>query len=235
MGNCRLCGKEVEYGFIEICLNCLKKIERTNEKICSLCGRDLPEISTTEICGECLIEAPPYKRHISLFYYDGAIRELLLLYKIGKRHQLSTIFGRSIAKEVKSKFKGVDFDFVTFVPSPFLRSLLRGFSPAELIAKECSKKMKIPLKRVLYFNKSPKPQKGLNRKQRIENVKSAFKCKEDLEGKKILLIDDIFTTGSTLYECSKAVKKAKGEIYCITFAIRKKRDVDLISENGIND
>jgi ComF family protein len=235
-GNCRICGKEIKVGFSGICFYCLKTIKKIKGNCCKICGRTLPEnLEEERVCGLCLKESPPYERHISTYYYEGAIRDLVLQFKIGKRYQLAKLFAKAISRNVKEKYEGIDFDFVTYIPSPFLRRLLRGFCPAELIAMECSKKLKIPLKNILTFNKRVKPQKGLTQKQRKENLQNGFNCSYPFDrGAKILLIDDIFTTGTTLFESAKVIKFAKGEVFAATFAQRKRREIEMIEE-GIED
>lgn len=187
----------------------------------------MAESSNTEICGDCLVEHPSYEKHISVYDYDGAIRELVLAYKVLKRYPLYRIFGKSISKNVKRKIQNIEFDCITFIPTPYFRRIARGFSPAELIANKCSKELKIPVKNLLKFKKQPKPQKNLNITERRENIRGAFKCNEELKEKSVLLIDDIFTTGATIEEASKVLKKSGAKVYAATFAMRKKRDVDM--------
>jgi len=97
---------------------------------------------------------------------------------------------------------------------------------------ECSKKLKIPLKNILTFNKRVKPQKGLTQNQRKENLKNGFKLLISLcERNKNSLIDDIFTTGTTLFESAKVITSAKGEVFAATFAQRKRREIEMIKES----
>lgn len=234
LGNCRICGGKVGFGFPQICFTCFKKRKKVGEPSCNVCGRELPEKAEIEICGICLSENPSYARHISVYNYDGAIREMVLGFKVLKRYPYYRIFGKSISRNVKKKYKNVDFDFLTFIPSPFIRRVLRGFSPAELIAKKCGSELNLPVKNIIKIVKRTKPQKNLSANERKENLKGAFSCKEDLKGKNILLIDDIFTTGTTIEEASKVLKKRGGQVFAATFAMRKKREYDL-QENKIED
>lgn len=198
-----------------------------------MCYRKLPVNSTIDTCGECLKEPPSYEKHISSYYYNGAIREIVLSFKVLKRYPFYLLIGKRIAKLVKNKFKDINFHFLTYIPTPYTRRILRGFSPAELIAKKCSKELLIPLKQLLKLNKHPKPQKNLSAKERKENLKGAFRCSENLKGKNVLLVDDIFTTGTTVEEAAKVLKKCGAKVYVATFAMRKKREFDLIE--GIED
>jgi competence protein ComFC len=225
-GVCRLCAKRIKYGAIpEICLSCFKKRRTVAGPVCQFCGRELPAQAEVGICGQCLIEKPSYEKHVSQYHYTGTIREIVLMYKVGMRYPIAKIIGGSVARGVKRNFTEERFDLVTFIPSPFKRKLLRRFSPAELIAKTVSRKLHVPIKNLLSFKKHTRPQKGLTAAERKENVKGAFLCPHDLPaGSKVLLIDDIFTTGSTIEEASGALAKKGAKIYAATFAMRAKRE-----------
>ncbi len=95
------------------------------------------------------------------------------------------------------------------VPLSRKKQFKRGYNQSELIAKIIAKKSKIPYrKNILIKQKHNITQSNLNRKQRFENVKNVFKVTNDLKNKKILLIDDIYTTGATVNECARVLKKA---------------------------
>jgi len=234
LGNCRLCGEKVEFGFPQICFSYLKKRRKISGAVCNVCGREIAEGANIQTCGECLTSRPSYERHISVYGYEGAIREMVLAFKVLKRYPFYRIFGKSVARNVKRNLQSIRFDFVTFVPTPYTRRILRGFSPAELIAKKCAKDLTIPIKNLLKLQKHPKPQKNLSAKQRKENLKGAFACSERLNEKTVLLVDDIFTTGATIEEASKVLKKSGAKVYAATFAMRRKRDVDM-QKSGIED
>lgn len=138
-----------------------------------------------------------------------------------------------MARLIKKAFLNTDFDLITFIPSPFLRRISRGFCPAELIALEIGKRLRIPVKELLKINKNLKEQKRLSYRERVENVKGAFISKYDLKDKKVILIDDLYTTGSTIKEASRELKKSGALVYAFTFAIRERNSFDLLSP--IND
>jgi competence protein ComFC len=100
----------------------------------------------------------------------------------------------------------LDFDIITFVPSSKKKKRKRGYNPSELIAKYVSKFSGIPYKKLLIKEKDTVELKNLNRMQRKLTVKDSFKIKEvDLHIDKCLIIDDVFTTGSTINECSRTL------------------------------
>jgi competence protein ComFC len=234
-GICKLCGKKIicQGAVPEICLSCFKTRKVIADPTCKFCDRELPSTAEAGTCGLCLIETPSYEKHFSRYHYAGVIREFVLLYKVGMKYPLAKIIGGSIARGVIKNCAEEKFDYVTFVPGPFKRKLSRRFSPAELVAKTVSKKLQVPLKSLLSLKKNPKPQKGLTARERKENIKGVFFCASGFQkGTKILLIDDIFTTGSTIEEASKVLKKKGALVYAATFAMRTKRD--FFSEKGLD-
>ncbi len=145
---------------------------------------------------------------------------MVLLFKIEKRYPLAKIMGRSISREVTKSGKGVDFDFITFIPGPFRRKLARRFCPAELVALTVSKELHVPLAGFLRLVKNTRIQKGLNAEERRKNVKNAFESNVFFKNKeKVLIVDDVFTTGSTLEEASATLKKKGAIVYTATFAM----------------
>lgn len=128
--------------------------------------------------------------------------------------------GMSIAREVTKKGNGTHFDYVTFIPSPMKRKIFRRFCPAELIAQAVSKDMGAPMKSFLHVAKNVSIQKGLNARERRENIKNAFYSSTTFSSKeRILLVDDVFTTGSTLEEASRILSNKGAQVYTATFAM----------------
>lgn len=128
--------------------------------------------------------------------------------------------GRSIAREVTKKGRGTHFDYVTFIPSPMKRKISRRFCPAELIAQAVSKDLGTPMRSFLHVAKNVSIQKGLNAKERRENIKNAFDCPMIFrKNERILLVDDVFTTGSTLEEASRTLSNKGAEVCTATFAM----------------
>ncbi len=125
-------------------------------------------------------------------------------------------FNRVMVREILKGFSfesGEKFDLLVPVPLHFYRENWRGFNQAEEIALAISGKMKVPVKRVLVRNKRTKQQSLLsNRKEREKNVKGVFEVDKEyksiLRGKKILLVDDVFTSGADMRECTKVLKRS---------------------------
>jgi ComF family protein len=192
---------------------------------CSRCGRFFDAKFNIDFfeCAECKERNFYFDAVRSLTPYQGVIRDCIMQLKYKKKTGLVKILGRALVdflKELPYDIKGYDF----LVPVPLHKRRLRerGFNQAELLAKEIGRYFKIPvlsnnLKRIINTDFQSK----LARKERLKNVKDAFVVKDPIcfEDKRIILIDDVFTTGSTVNECSKALKEARTkEILVITLA-----------------
>lgn len=130
--------------------------------------------------------------------------------KFKRRAWIAFDFGRALLKTVKKEYSDIKFDMILYVPMSPLNEFSRGFNQSFEMADIISKELKIPInKRILYKKPGVKTQSGLNRKERIENVRNAFYVRNSklLTDKTILLIDDVFTTGSTINECSRVLKR----------------------------
>ena len=155
--------------------------------------------------------------------YQGIIRKLILNYKFQDKTYLYKTFVKFLLKNKKIVENIKTYDIIIPVPMYKTKKWLRGYNQVELIARELSKDLNIPLKcTTLTKIKDTKKQSSLTRAERKQNIKNAFIVKNasDIENKKILLFDDIITTGSTLNECSKTLKKAKvKEVAILTIAV----------------
>lgn len=179
-------------------------------------------------CGACLAEPPPFLAHRSAYLYEGPVRELLLLYKDAHRYPLAGLWGRAVARVVLQNWPGVRFDRVVPVPGTLARRLRRGFEPASLAAREAARALGAPFSRCLRLKRSPRPQKGLTASQRHENLRGAFRSVGALVRARVLLVDDVTTTGATLREAAKALSAAGAEVYAATAAMTPERVLDRV-------
>ena len=163
-----------------------------------------------------------YDNHLYIFQYQGIIRKLILDYKFNEKIYLYKTFVNFLLKE-KNFFDILkSYDTIIPVPISIKRKMQRGYNQCFLIAKEISKQLRIEnSSNCLYKNKDILPQSTLNKEEREKNIKGAYELKniKIIENKKILLIDDVYTTGSTLRECSRILRKGNPEkIDCLTIA-----------------
>lgn len=145
-------------------------------------------------------------------FYENKIRKLLLKFKFNEMAVLANLFAEIMNKEKLFIEKIKQYDCVIPVPMYIINKKIRGYNQTELIASVIEKENKIMcINDVLVKVKQNKKQSKLNEKERIENVKDIYKLQneEKINNKRVLLLDDIYTTGSTVKECMKILKKAK--------------------------
>ena len=197
---------------------------------CVLC-RKLLSRQEQDLCRRCRIEAPEYpmpKNHISfvagwtaVWYYRGDVRESLLRYKFRNVRSYAGCYGRQIAELLRSH-DWTYFDLVTWVPVSAARKAERGYDQVELIAQEVAKELNLPLVPTLKKIRNTLPQSGFSRPdQRLANVKNVYIVpdRQRILEKRILLLDDIITTGATVCECSRVLSIAGAKkIYCASVA-----------------
>jgi ComF family protein len=156
-----------------------------------------------------------FGRARSCFAYEGKILEAIHGFKYLKRFDLLSVFMHYLVSEID---KMGHYDVLIPVPLHWQRLWGRGYNPSALLARSLGKKLGIEVDcHVLKKNKNIAPQVGLRRDARLKNIKGAFdihsRRKTRIEGKKVLLIDDVLTTGATINECAKVlVKKGACEL-----------------------
>lgn len=201
--------------------------------VCGICGK----LNEDFLCKKCekLLESQAkfeiqekqninlyFDKHLYIFQYEGIIRKLIIDYKFNEKSYLYKTFVNFLLKN--RKFFEILKSYDTIIPVPISkkRKKDRGYNQSTLIAREISKRLKIELNTsCLYKAKDIVAQSTLNREEREQNIKDVYELKnvKELEKKKILLIDDIYTTGSTLNECSKILRKSNPKVItCFTMA-----------------
>lgn len=208
---------------------------------CALC-RKLLSNEETDYCRECRIKAPQFpvlqkKEHPSgksklqfldsvtaVWYYKENVREAVLRLKFHKAAFLAEPLGRSLASKVMQAHPE-GFDLLTWVPVSPKRKRQRGYDQAELLAKTAGKELGIPAVPLLQKRKDNPAQSGMSGEARKANVLGVYQIKAntDFSGKRILLIDDVFTTGSTAEECAKVLLEGGAkEVNCAVVATSQK-------------
>lgn len=182
---------------------------------CIVCGCEDVE----GLCTKCLKSITfCNKNELCVGYYKGALKELILSLKYKKDFQAGEILAGFLEEKV-TKYK--EEYYLTYIPIDSKRLKDRGFNQCEYIAKELSITTGIKVLNTLKKIKETKIQKSLKREDRIENLKGAFEIinKNNIKGKKFILLDDVITTGATLKEGAKVLKKyGADEIKILTVA-----------------
>lgn len=217
---CPLC----EGGLSErrFCGACSSGIEagRINSPICLVCGTNFTSVSGPDrTCGKCMSRRPPFKFARSAFLYDGAVLKAVHRFKYGGVVTLAEPLGSLMAEY--SAGVGITPDVIVPVPLHKKRLRMRGFNQSLLLARGIRRRLQADLDYLSLIRVVPtKPQAGLKVDDRRVNVSGAFRLVNSaaFKGKKVLLVDDVFTTGATAVECSKTIKKAGAEVFVLTLA-----------------
>lgn len=202
-----------------LCLNCANTLPFVTPPVCGKCGR--PLASGDIMCVDCLYAGYHFEQAASVMHYTPDIKRLIHRFKYGGISYLSRIMGWWMVEAFKQRC-GWDVDIIIPVPLHPKRQRQRGFNQSALLAKEIGKNTGVVVdEHVLIRNKYTPAQAGLDKFQRMHNLRDAFAVKDPsvVKGKVILLVDDVFTTGSTVDECSRALLKAGAEgVYVLTLA-----------------
>jgi ComF family protein len=190
------------------------------EILCSKCADDLPRLPSPhcpycalptargEPCGRCLAHPPYYDRTLAAFIYGFPLDKLVQSFKYGHRLALAAYFGRELARLALASVGEMAADLVVPLPLHPTRLRERGFNQALELARPVATVLGLPLDPHICMRIRPTPaQAGLPWKKRAENMRHAFACTRDLTGRRILLIDDVMTTGASLNECAHTLKR----------------------------
>ena len=219
--SCISCGKEILDGTkFSLCEKCFAGLEIIKGKVCLKCGAPIPE--TMNYCGECSKQNYVFDKNISFCFYDDVSSSIVKQLKYSSKKYFAKYIAEMMTENLEN-FK--DIDYLTFVPINKTRYKYRGYNQAEEIAKEISKRINIPVEKLLNKLEGGKNQAELSMKDRFENLKNSFEMSDktkDMKDKTILIIDDVFTTGTTLNRCSSVLKLYKPKkIITMTFAKTK--------------
>ena len=218
-GRCAVCDTVLPWGQRELCDTCKKEIKYSSRSVCYKCGKPVKEYE--EYCYDCRNKEHYFKQGVALFPYEY-IRPSLYRFKYGGRKEYARFYGRQMAVcfgEKKSLWKPQ-----ALVPIPLHKKKhkKRGFNQAELVARELSRYWKIPVMENLVVRcKNTRPMKEIVGTDRQNNLKKAFKLgTNDVKLNTIIIIDDIYTTGSTIDAVAGECRKAGIEnIYFITVSV----------------
>ena len=218
--HCAACKKRLHpLDELGVCEPCVARIRRNPKPHCQRCGRSLDNASM--LCAECRRRPFHFDRAHSAYLYEGVLKDLIHLFKYRSRISLSRLLGRLMTDYLKENddiLAGIDV--ITYVPLSAKRIRVREFNQSKVLALKIAEESGIPVVDVLYKRGHTRPQNELSRDERLVNLSGAFEAKgETAKEKNILLMDDVMTTGATLDECSKTLKKSGAKtVTCLTLA-----------------
>lgn len=205
---CPVCDEPVPLKEGLCCKVCRTKLQKIRDPYCLRCGKPLAD-ATREYCADCGKTKHLYVRGRSLYEYESAAPSVYR-FKYGGRQEYAAFFGQEMAEEL-GRFIA-DFSPRALIPVPLSRKRLqtRGYNQAALLAKELGKRLDIPVwEHVAGRVRNTVPQKELNAAERQNNLKKAFKiASNDVKLSTIIIVDDIYTTGSTIDALTEALLSA---------------------------
>ena len=218
--HCPICDELVPMGAY-ICKKCEMALPFIVEPACKKCGKQLEE-EEREYCTDCMKKQHAFKQGKALFSYEKELKRSMYRFKYAKRREYADYFAKEAAIRYGAWIKRRGIEVIIPIPMYGPKKKRRGYNQAETFAKSLAKETKLPMKANLMKRvKNTVPQKELDDKGRKDNLKGAFKLKTNIvEYRKILLVDDIYTTGSTMDAAASCLIDAgAGEIYLLSICI----------------
>lgn len=214
---CLCCGTIINKDCI-FCDECLPEIGFTEGKCCEACGIPLNPHFESPICARCRDLTLYFDRNLPVMEHTGMGRRAVLNVKYGKRSAIPSAARLIADKLIENK---IFPDEVTFVPETDKAKAKRGYGVTERLSFYTAKYLNAEHIEALKKVRETAKQKELTSNQRKINVRGAYEILKVPEGESILIIDDVFTTGATMNECAKTIRKSfKGKIYTATLTIR---------------
>jgi ComF family protein len=227
---CRACsssigGRDREY----FCSNCLLQIQLVAHPFCTICGRPFPDSSGADhVCGVCLARNPQFARAHSWACYpreeatEHPLRQVIQKFKYGRKVALGKPLGRLMARGCEEFLLTCKAETIIPVPLHPRRLRWRGFNQSVLLARQIGRAYNIPVDCFTLFRKmDTPPQTQLPEEDRRKNMRGAFALSKEtaVKGKSLLLVDDVYTSGATVNECSRVLKQGGArEVFVLTLA-----------------
>ena len=216
----------IAFALPAFCISCEQKLENGRKIICAPCFNQLPVLDDKYI--SVLLEEikhPYFDELIIKYQFAETFQKLIHLFKYQRTLTLATYFAEAVATIIKKN----NYDIITGIPLNPVKEKERGYNQSALIAKELGRLLNIQYAGSLVQRIRNTPsQTKLNREQRIKNMQEAFSCSGNVIDKKVILVDDIITTGSTLNACAEEIKKQKA---AKVTAVALATPVDILQQN----
>ncbi|MCF8024084.1 MAG: ComF family protein [Desulfobacteraceae bacterium] len=232
-----LAGASPENAFRQVmhkymCTSCIPGYTPVEPPYCTRCGEPFKSRSDKDhLCGDCITRKKHFSFARACAVYDGPVLKMIQAYKYSGKTVLAKPLGTMLYLEFLRHFRPKSIDAALAVPLHEKRIHRRGYNQTILMIRHwpaiAEKNSGLPKAKItietnaLVRSKNTAAQTGLDRRQRIKNMKNAFEVKspERVAGKKLLLVDDVYTTGSTVEECARVLDKAgAAEVYVLTLA-----------------
>jgi competence protein ComFC len=225
--DCRLCKRLLTRATrIPICGECLAAFQKVSAAHCAVCGQPWLMASEAQVneqtCRECRDKKYGFDAARSYGIYEGALARAIVLMKYEKIEPLGTWFAKQLDELLRTEAKRLEADIVVPVPLHRQREKERGYNQVDLFARSLARRLGLPYRPVLLKRAKPRPEKHLLRQEeRWEAVRGAFAMENGgrVDNSRILLLDDVMTTGATLDACTRVLREAGAKsVLAITIA-----------------
>lgn len=204
-----------------LCDNCYAGLARIDENSCRFCGSIIGKYAKRRNeCDVCRNQKRHYTRVIAAVEYNDIAQHIIHAYKFYNQKNLAPLMAKEILSRLYQEYSKVNFDYIIPVPLHKKKLLKRGYNQSTLLARYISDNLKITFSDdILLRTRNTSPQSLLDSRKRETNIIDAFTATRELAGKKILLIDDVLTTGCTASECAGSLRRAgASRVYVCVFA-----------------
>ncbi len=249
---CRLCGIPlIAPTTLPVCQGCIDAIVPFEIPRCGRCGEALVAGFRAQLpgacCNNCVREQPLFERAVAFASYDGALRDLIHMLKYKHMETAADVLGSMLAETIaplESDFVNASAARLLVIPVPLHISKLRqrGFNQSELLAASAVKRLRKrpgPIRyqvesSALVRRRATESQVGLTREQRQANMRGAFavSLKNRIAGNCVLLVDDVFTTGTTVGECARVLLKAGAKKVWVSTVARALRETEALDHHS---
>lgn len=205
-----------------ICRDCKKKLKKIIPPLCIKCSKPIDYASEC-LCPDCTVYEKSFETAKAPFSYEGLVKDSIYSYKYHNKPYFYKFFAACLLSFMKEN-NYTSFDYITSVPLHRSKMRTRGYNQAELLAKCLSRKLSIPYADALKRTVKTTKQSQQSRDERRKNLQGAFALKsphknKSIKNSRVLLVDDVYTTGSTADECSKTLLNfGVSKVYVITIA-----------------
>lgn len=215
---CPVCQKILKDQNRLICPECEKKLKPIGQPRCYLCGKP---VEKGEYCADCLRHPHIFDQGRGIFVYDDRMRKSVLRYKYSGCREYGEFYARAMYLYGNRDVRDWNPDLIVPVPVHRTKLRMRGFNQAAFLAEKLGDYTGIPVRQKLVLKiRKTKSQKKLSAVQRKKNLEEAFLVNEDVLGKRILVVDDVYTTGSTIDAMASCLKKkGASAVYFLTVCI----------------
>ena len=227
---CPVCNEVLPFGDRGACSACMEELSFVSQPVCMGCGKELKKSSfdcgpAEEYCPDCMRHRRSFLGGIALLNYNEGARKVMAGLKYKNRREYADFLTEEMVKRHGRQILRLQAEAIVPVPIHKKRRRERGYNQAELLAEGLSRRLSIPVKKLLFRVENTTAQKKLGYEARQKNEEKAFAAADCKGMGRVLLVDDIYTTGATAEACTRALLGAGVfQVFLLNMAIGIRRD-----------